>query len=106
MSTEELTMQHVSTVYSSREHTEKRAEKISARETRAYALRCTLSSLVAAAGVGSMGFGFWLLAERQKDLGFIDVLIAFAVIAGVAVAACGVTALVRAIRERRSADRF
>ena len=103
MSTEELTMNNISAIYSSSEHAGKRSAAKAARGNRAYALRCTLSSLLAAAGAGSFGFAFWLLAERQKDLGFIDVLIAFAAAAGAVMAACGIAALVRAVKERRRA---
>lgn len=42
-----------------------------------------------------------MLAERQKNLGFIDVLIALAVVAGAAVAACGIASLVRTVKDRR-----
>ena len=103
MSTEELTMNNISAIYSSSEHAGKRSAAKAARGNRAYALRCTLSSLLAAAGAGSLGFAFWLLAERQKDLVFIDVLIAFAAAAGAVMAACGIAALVRAVKERRRA---
>ena len=79
------------------------ADKKAAKGTRVYAAQCALWSLLTAAGAGSFSFGFWLLAEREKDLGFIDVLIAFAVVAGVALMGAGIAALVRTVKERRGA---
>ncbi len=102
MSTEEMTMKtNVTAIYPSAVSAKSETEAKSAHKTRVSALRCALSSLVALAGCGGMAFGFWMLAERQKNLGFIDVLIALAVVAGAAVAACGIASLVRTVKDRR-----
>lgn len=102
MRSEEFAMNDFSGIYSSR-RVKAVADKKAAKGTRVYAAQCALWSLLTAAGAGSFSFGFWLLAEREKDLGFIDVLIAFAVIAGVALMGAGITALVRTVKERRGA---
>ena len=102
MRSEEFAMNDFSGVYSS-ERIVTKAEKEAAKAKRSRAAQCALWSLLTAAGAGSFSFGFWLLAEREKDLGFIDVLIAFAVIAGVALMGAGIAALVRTVKERRGA---
>lgn len=102
MRSEEFAMNDFSGVYSS-ERIVTKAEKEAAKAKRSCAAHCALWSLITAAGAGSFSFGFWLLAEREKDLGFIDVLIAFAVIAGVALMGAGIAALVRTVKERRGA---
>lgn len=102
MSTEEMTMKtNVTAVYPSAVCAKSETAARSTHKTRVFALRSALSSLVTLAGCGGMAFGFWMLAERQKNLGFIDVLIALAVIAGAAVAACGIAAIVRTVKDRR-----
>ena len=102
MRSEEFAMNDFSGVYSS-ERIVTKAEKEAAKAKRNRAAHCALWSLITAAGAGSFSFGFWLLAEREKDLGFIDVLIAFAVVAGVALMGAGIAALVRTVKERRGA---
>ena len=103
MRSEEFAMNDFSGVYSS-ERIVTKAEKEAAKAKRSRAAHCALWSLITAAGgAGSFSFGFWLLAEREKDLGFIDVLIAFAVVAGVALMGAGIAALVRTVKERRGA---
>lgn len=102
MRSEEFAMNDFSGVYSS-ERIVTKAGKEAAKAKRSRAAHCALWSLITAAGAGSFSFGFWLLAEREKDLGFIDVLIAFAVIAGVALMGAGIAALVRTVKERRGA---
>lgn len=102
MRSEEFAMNDFSGIYSSR-RVKAAADKKAANGTRVYAAQCALWSLLTAAGAGSFSFGFWLLAEREKDLGFIDVLIAFAVVAGVALMGAGIAALVRTVKERRGA---
>ena len=88
MRSEEFAMNDFSGIYSSR-RVKAVADKKAAKGTRA--------------GAGSFSFGLWLLAEREKDLGFIDVLIAFAFVAGVALMGAGIAALVRTVKERRGA---
>lgn len=102
MRSEEFAMNDFSGVYSS-ERIVTKAEKEAAKAKRSRAAHCALWALITAAGAGSFSFGFWLLAERAKDLGFIDVLIAFAVVAGVALMGAGIAALVRTVKERRGA---
>ena len=102
MRSEEFAMNDFSGVYSS-ERIVTKAEKEAAKAKRSRAAHCALWSLLTATGAGSFSFGFWLLAEREKDLGFIDVLIAFAVVAGVALMGAGIAALVRTVKERRGA---
>lgn len=65
------------------------------------AARAAVDSVVTLIGAGSIAVGFWMLAERQKDLGYIDVMIAIAVVAGAAISALGIAALVRTIRDRK-----
>lgn len=62
------------------------------------AMRSAFMFLLAAA---SCGFGFWLLAERQKNLGYIDVIIAVAVIIGAVFAALGVVFALRFVADRK-----
>ena len=102
MRSEEFAMNDFSGVYSS-ERIVTKAEKEAAKAKRSRAAHCALWSLITATGAGSFSFGFWLLAERAKDLGFIDVLIAFAVVAGVALMGAGIAALARTVKERRGA---
>ena len=101
MSTKELTM--MSDICPARERAEKNVRARVKKMSLASMLRAAFSSFVTAAGAASFGFGFALLAERQKDLGFIDVVIALAVTAGAALAVCGIVSLVRMFREGRSA---
>ena len=104
MSTEELTMNDIAAVCSRPERAEKKASrKAVTRADIAFGLRSALDALITAAGGASVAFGFWTLANRQKDLGFIDAIVALAVIVGVGFAACGIASLVRAVKERRSA---
>ena len=62
------------------------------------AMRSAFMFLLAAE---SCGFGFWLLAERQKNLGYIDVIIAVAVIIGAVFAAFGVVFALRFAADRK-----
>lgn len=102
MRSEEFAMDDFSGVYSSR-RVKAAANKKAAKATRAYVAHCALWSLLTAAGAGSFSFGFWLLAGREKDLGFIDMLVALAVVAGVALMGAGIASLVRTVKERRRA---
>ena len=102
MRSEEFAMNDFSGVYSS-ERIVTKAEKEAAKAKRRYVAHCALWSLLTAAGAGSFSFGFWLLAGREKDLGFIDMLVALAVVAGVALMGAGIASLVRTVKERRRA---
>lgn len=106
MSSEEMAM-HADVAAYNALHSRRtsRAERRFTLKQFAVAMRGALYTLITLAGAGSFAFGFWLLAERQKNLGFIDVLVAFAVVAGTAIAAVGVTGLVRSIREGRKGGR-
>lgn len=105
MSTEELTMNGMDAIGVAsarmRIHTKEKSGA-SVKERCATALRAAAASVTTLAGAASFAFGFVLLAGRQKDLGYIDVLIALAVTAGTAIAACGIAALVRTIRDGRT----
>ncbi len=61
--------------------------------------------IVSLAGVASVTFGFWLLAIREKNLGYINVTVAIAVIAGVALITAGVVGVVRNLIPRRDTER-
>lgn len=87
---------------SAREHG---AKSKSAVKKGIVALRASLYSLVTLAGAGSFAFGFWMLAERQKNLGYIDVIIALAVVIGTAVATYGIAGLVRALKDGRNSGK-
>ena len=99
MQSDKLTIEHISIPQSVAE--ESIESKPAAKMTRGGRLRTALGSLLIAAGGASIGAGFWMLDIRAKNLGYINVFIAGAVIAGAALIALGVAAVVRAVKEKK-----
>lgn len=99
MQSDKLTIDHISIPQSFPEKSAK--SKPATMMTRGGKLRTALGSLLIAAGGASVGAGFWMLDIRAKNLGYINVFIAGAVIAGAALIALGVAAIFRAVRVKK-----
>lgn len=99
MQSDKLTIEHISIPQSVAEKSA--PSEPTAKMTRGERFRTALGSLLIAVGGASVGAGFWMLDIRAKNLGYINVFIAGAVIAGAALIAFGVAAIVRAVREKK-----
>ena len=99
MQSDKLTIDHISIPQSFPEKSAK--SKPATKMTRGGKLRTALGSLPIGTGGASVGAGFWMLDIRAKNLGYINVFIAGAVIAGAALIALGVAAIVRAVRVKK-----
>lgn len=61
-----------------------------------------LSMLVT--GAASLAFGFWQIAVKQKELGYIKVLIGLALAAGISLAVAGTVSVIRNARAAASGN--